>query len=72
MSRPPLTQADLAGATCQSPGCAHTGEQPLFLHARCHLYAPTQANYLNGVLTLRCAECDALVAQFEIAKGPVQ
>jgi hypothetical protein len=68
----PLTQADM-GARCHSPGCDHTHHDgPMFLHPRCHLGFPTWVSYEKGVITVRCAKCEKLVAEIEVAKGPDQ
>ncbi len=48
--------------------CSDQG--PLILLPRCHLTAPLQASYADGVLTLRCyvPECHRIVATYEGGK----
>lgn len=44
---------------------------PVFLHARCHLSAPLEAELgADNVLTLRCyvPECNRVIAKFRVAE----
>lgn len=53
---------------CHDP---ETGKpEEMFLHARCHMTAPLQASYKDGVLTLRCyvPECRREVASFKVSE----
>lgn len=53
---------------CHDP---KTGEpEEMYLHARCHMSAPLQASYKDGILVLRCyiPECSRVVAQFKVSK----
>jgi len=69
MKMNPLTQADLRGVQCQTPGCDHQGHGPLFLHGRCHPEAGTWASYEDGVITIVCATCEKLVVKVAVAEG---
>lgn len=57
------------------PGCDLCGDNvgPTQLRARCHLTAPLQAEFEDGVLTLRCyvPECRRVVARLRVAKVEV-
>jgi hypothetical protein len=55
-------------AQCNSPDCDHSGHDGgLYLHGSCHPNAQLAAYYENGVLTLLCADCDAVVVQIAVA-----
>ena len=47
-------------------GCGAAGAEPLYLHGRCHLNAPTWAVLLDDVLTIQCAKCGKVVARFRV------
>jgi len=62
--------------TMPQPKCdlchdVETGKpEEMFLHARCHMTAPLQVSYKDGVLTLRCyiPECRRLVGEFKVSE----
>jgi hypothetical protein len=64
-----LTQAELNSMGCGMPNCTHD-HSVLFLHARCHLQAGTEAEYekATGVLTIRCNRCKKLITRLKIAE----
>jgi hypothetical protein len=65
-----LTQATLAGAGCEGPGCDHTeGEHGIYLHGRCHPGDPARVLYQRGVLTVTCAVggCGREIARVAVA-----
>lgn len=52
---------------CDAEGCNHTSdEQPMYLHARCHIRSPLWAILYQGKLFMVCAECDAPVKTFDL------
>ena len=56
---------------CQQPGCTHAHEeQPLHLHARCHLTAPPEIVYYKGSLFVSCPICQQFIARFLVAGNP--
>ena len=61
----PLYKEDMKDlrCTCGHPGC----EDPLYLHPKCHIEAPTWAKYFDGILTIECIECEQIIAEFAIA-----
>lgn len=68
----PLTQKDLDNHTCQAEGCDHKGHSTeMVLHPRCHMGTPTWTAYENGAITVKCSECDMLVARIAVAPGDV-
>lgn len=54
------------------PECELCGdnEGPKSLHAKCHMTAPLQASFDNGVITLSCyiPDCRRVVARFKIER----
>jgi len=65
-----LTRVELDAGRCEhcdDPGHVH---EPLVLNQRCHPMEDTRAEYHEGVLTVRCAACDQMVAEIAVA-GPV-
>lgn len=62
----PLNRRDLDSMTCASPDCTAHDHEALFLHALCHLEADLQCQYIGGIVTLLCGECDALVAKIQV------
>ena len=65
----PLTQENLAVATCNNPDCRHGGDCQMFVHGRCHPGDPTWVSYSKqtGLLSVRCAICEDLIVQFLVA-----
>ena len=65
----PLYREDLNGAqTCaKSSGHRKHAHGETYLHARCHLDAPTWVSYLANVLTIHCSECKRVVASIVVA-----
>lgn len=66
--QPVKTRAELDRATCSTLGCdhkAHAGK-PLFLHPLCHPGRGINAEYVDGVLTLRCKPCNAFIVAVEV------
>jgi hypothetical protein len=65
-----LSQAELDSMGCGMPNCTHD-HSILFLHARCHMTAGTEAEYekATGILTIRCIRCKKLVARLKIAES---
>ena len=63
----PLTRKYLDRAHCMSPGCTHESHGGLFMHGKCHMDADVEAEYLNGILHIRCAECGNPVADVKVA-----
>lgn len=63
--RPPLTRADLDLMRCAAPDCGCGGE--LWFHSACHPEIPAWAVYDDGMITLRCAECDTAIAEIVVA-----
>jgi hypothetical protein len=61
---------DLDQLGCGVPGCEHSHHDGIYLHARCHLDAPTWASYREGVLTLTCSRCGRHVDAVAIAARP--
>ncbi len=64
-----VTRVILDAETCADPDCQapHGTKTPLFLHGACHPTVPTWAVYEDGVMTMRCAECDTFVMSFLVA-----
>lgn len=62
----PLTQYELDQMRCGKPGCECT---TISLRGNCHPEDPLRITYDrdDGVLTVRCATCDELVAYVEVA-----
>jgi len=58
----------LSASGCHTPGCNHKGhDHPFFFHARCHPHSPTWASYLDGAITIECAECRRVIARVKVA-----
>ncbi len=51
---------------CSIPGCDQCAQEPLYLHAACHLDGEIEASYKNGVLTIACRECHKPVVSVEV------
>ena len=53
---------------CGSPDCDHD-HSVLFLVQRCHPASGAEVHYTKatGVLTIRCKQCEALVAEVMVA-----
>jgi len=66
----PLTQADLRGARCTTPGCTCDSDS-LVLTPGCHDGAPTIVEYRQdtGVLNVRCALCSSVICRIAVAAG---
>jgi len=63
---PALTRADLDSQRCAQPGCGCGGV--LFVLPGCHpRRANIEASYLDGILTISCAQCGALVVRIAVA-----
>jgi hypothetical protein len=64
-----LTQVELNASGCGMPDCGHD-HSVLILHSRCHTRAGTWAEYekASGILTIKCARCQKIVAQLKIAE----
>ncbi len=64
----PLTQDILETMGCSEPGCMHD-HSVLFLHGCCHVKGGSAVSYdkVSGLLTVRCMQCDALVAEILVA-----
>ena len=62
---PPKDMTEREIKKCEMCG---DNDQPIFLHARCHLTAPLKASIENGILNLRCyvPDCLRVVAKFKI------
>jgi hypothetical protein len=65
-----LSQTELNSIGCGMPNCTHD-HSVLFLHARCHVGAGTEAEYekATGILTIRCIWCKKLVTRLKIAES---
>jgi len=50
--------------TCGKPAC----EDPIVFHGRCHPRAKTWCYYFDGMLTVRCADCDKVVTEVAVAR----
>jgi hypothetical protein len=62
---------DLDRLGCKVPGCDHRGDKgETFLHARCHMTAPTWTSYRAGVLTITCSVCGGHVTAIAVARRP--
>ena len=53
--------------SCQVPDCTHEGDEPLYLHSRCHVKEPLWCTYHRGVVTVECSKCKAVVIEIEVA-----
>lgn len=69
MSNKPLTRQQLDQAKCENPECTDPDCGTLYLHSRCHPRAALGVKYLQGVLTVYCAECEDEVTQVAVAPG---
>lgn len=56
-------QLDKLVCNCGVPGC----EDPMFLHSQCHPSGRLWVSYFDGVLTVTCGECDAIVTKIQVA-----
>lgn len=67
----PITQKDMAHAQCGNPGCSTPGACQIWLHGRCHPSAPNRSVYdkASGTLLVLCAECEAPIAAFLVARS---
>lgn len=61
---------DLDQLGCGVPDCGHSHHDGIYLHARCHIEAPTWACYREGVLTLTCSRCGRHVDAVAVAPRP--
>ncbi len=43
-------------------------EDPGYLHSDCHIEEPTWCIYFNGILTVRCAKCNKVIAEIAVAE----
>lgn len=67
----PMGRKDFDAIRCT--GCAQPGDhahEPLALHARCHPRSPTWCWYDGGLLVVRCAKCETLVAKIWVGEAP--
>lgn len=66
----PLTREVLDLMGCGHP--EHVGDrrqpcdEPLYLHSRCHPEHGTRNSYTNGILTIKCRECEAMICQIVV------
>jgi hypothetical protein len=68
----PMTRAQFDGMTCHAEDCDHSShDTEMYLHPKCHVGSPTWAIYEEGVINVKCSECDALVVRIEVAPGTV-
>lgn len=68
-----LTQKDMDGMGCGHEDCDHTSHTTeLVLHPKCHVGTPTWCSYDNGVIVVRCAECDQMVARIAVDPGTTE
>ena len=44
-------------------------EDPVYLHAACHIKAGTWARYFDGVLTIVCSVCESPVIEIAVAEN---
>ncbi len=55
--------------TCGQPGCTHNhdgGDEPIYLHGRCHLDAPTFTKLIGDVAIVECAECRREIVRLDL------
>jgi hypothetical protein len=64
-----LTQEDLDGEQCATPGCTEN-HSVLFINSICHPTRPIEAAYYkaDGTLRVRCVRCGRPVAVFQVAR----
>lgn len=68
----PVTQQELDSMTCAHEGCDHKSHSSqMVIHPRCHVGAPTWCWYDNGVINVKCSECDSLVVRIAVDPGTV-
>jgi len=68
----PMTRAQFDGMSCHAEGCDHSShDTEMYLHPRCHVGSPTWAVYEDGVVNVKCAECETLVVRIAVAPGTV-
>lgn len=71
--RKPLSKEDLDGMRRESLGdLANRGELPLEMAQTCHPGGPLMIEYLDGLLSIRCAACHRDVASIIVASRPDQ
>ena len=65
----PLTTGDLNRTACAHPGCDHTQDEVLILHARCHPEFAPWATYHRetGTLSFACSICGVPVTVVAVA-----
>jgi len=69
---PPLTQTEFDQMTCSDSSCDHTAhDRQMMIHPKCHVGTPTWCIYENGVMDIRCAECNSLVVRIAVDPGNV-
>lgn len=56
---------DMDGLDRHCESCGDDGS--LYLHSRCHPDKPTWAVLSGDVLTVECAECEAVIVRFHIS-----
>jgi hypothetical protein len=61
----PLTLIDLQVAR-RATAIGDDGTGPLWIHAACHRDSPLRMMYLDGTLTLYCAECETQLCQIAL------
>ena len=62
----PMTRQRIDALTCDGCGEDHNHEE-MFFHSRCHPGAPTWAVYEDGVVVIKCADCDEVVVAIKVA-----
>ena len=66
----PLHKEDLDKLECP---CGHPScEDPIYLHAACHMKAGTWVRYFDGVLTIVCSICEKPVAEIAVAREAIE
>lgn len=61
----PLYREDMADQRCSEPGCNCGGR--MFIHSNCHTGEPMVVSHLDGIVTVQCHKCGAIVIEFFIA-----
>lgn len=65
----PQTRPDLDGMPCGHVGCKHSEHShDMYLNPRCHPGGATQAKYRDGIVTIECVRCRAIVVQVAVAR----